>query len=76
MGRLLAKGRSVIASHDHVVSDLIEKRRELAGVIDKLQRQLDQYRADLTHIDGALRVLATDLDPRFCAFAGVTITRC
>jgi hypothetical protein len=51
------------ASKDHVVSGLIEKRRELAGIIDKLQRQLDQYRADLTHIDGALRVLATDLDP-------------
>jgi hypothetical protein len=35
----------------------------LAGIIDELQRQLDQHRADLTHIDGALRVLATDLDP-------------
>jgi hypothetical protein len=51
------------ASKDHVVSGLIEKRRELAGIIDKLQRQLDQYRADLTHIDGALRVLVSDLDP-------------
>ena len=51
------------ASHDHVVSGLIEKRRELAGIIDELQRRLDQHRADLTHIDGALRVLATDLDP-------------
>jgi hypothetical protein len=48
---------------DHVVSSLIEKRRELAGIIDELQRQLDQHRADLTHIDGVLRVLATDLDP-------------
>jgi hypothetical protein len=47
----------------HVVSSLIEKRRELAGIIDELQRQLDQHRADLTHIDGVLRVLATDLDP-------------
>src|SRR5437588_12528552 len=28
-----------------------------------LQRRLDQHRADLTHIDGVLRVLATDLDP-------------
>jgi hypothetical protein len=53
----------VIASKDHVVAGLIEKRRELAGIIDQMQRQLDQYRADLTHIDGALRVLATDLDP-------------
>ena len=47
----------------HVVSSLIEKRRELAGIIDELQRQLDQRRADLTHIDGVLRVLASDLDP-------------
>jgi hypothetical protein len=51
------------AARDHVVSGLIEKRRELAGIIDELQRQLDQHRADQTHIDGALRVLATDLDP-------------
>src|SRR5437588_6558380 len=28
-----------------------------------LQRRLDQHRADLTHIDGVLRILATDLDP-------------
>jgi len=46
----------------HVVSSLIEKRLELAGIIDQLQRQLDQHRADLTHIDGVLRVLAADLD--------------
>lgn len=51
------------ANKDHVVSGLIEKRRELAGIIDELQRQLDQHRADLTHIDGVLRVLAADLDP-------------
>jgi hypothetical protein len=51
------------ASKDHVVSGLIEKRRELAGIIDELQRRLDQHRADLTHIDGTLRVLAADLDP-------------
>jgi hypothetical protein len=48
---------------DIVVSGLIAKRRELAGIIDMLQSQLDQHRANLTHIDGALRVLATDLDP-------------
>jgi hypothetical protein len=64
MGRLLAKSRSMTEpANDLVVSGLIGKRRELAGIIDKLQRQLDQYRADLTHIHGSLRVLATDLDP-------------
>ena len=50
-------------SKDHVVAGLVEKRRELAGIIDVLQRRLDQHRADLTHIDGVLRVLTTDLDP-------------
>jgi hypothetical protein len=49
------------AERDHVVSGLIAKRSELAGIIDKLQRQLDQYRVDLTRIDGALRILAPDL---------------
>ena len=48
---------------DHVVSGLIAKRAELAGVIDQLQRQIDQHRADLTHIDGVLRVLASNLNP-------------
>jgi hypothetical protein len=63
MARILEPERSMTTSKDHVVSGLIEKRRELAGLIDQLQRQLDQHRADLTHIDGVLRVLATDLDP-------------
>jgi hypothetical protein len=51
------------AARDHVVSGLIAKRAELAGIIDKLQRELDQRRADLTHIDGVLRILAADIDP-------------
>jgi hypothetical protein len=61
MGWLLAEGRSV--TKDIVLSGLIAKRAALAGVIDQMQRQLDQYRADLTHIDGVLRILASDLDP-------------
>jgi hypothetical protein len=49
---LLASERSMTAGKDHLISGLIDKRRKLAGIIDQLQRQLDQYRADLTHIDG------------------------
>jgi hypothetical protein len=62
MDRLLAEGRSV-TTNNPVVSSLIAKRAALAGVIDQMQRQLDQHRADLTHIDGVLRILASDLDP-------------
>src|SRR3954469_8241216 len=49
--------------NDHAISRLIAKRAELAGMIAHLEQELDQCRADLTHIDGALRVLRTDLDP-------------
>jgi hypothetical protein len=48
---------------DPVVSRLIAKRAELTGIIAQRQRQIDQDRADLTHIDGVLRILASDLDP-------------
>ena len=48
---------------DHVVSALITKRAELAGIIAELERQLAQCRADLTHIDGALRLFGSSIDP-------------
>src|SRR4051812_32677956 len=64
MGRLLAQeGSMTDTGNDHAVSRLISKRGELAGMIAHLEQELDQCRADLTHIDGALRVLRTDLDP-------------
>lgn len=46
-----------------IVAGLIAWRAELAGVIVQLQHQLEQHRADLSHVVGVLRILATDLDP-------------
>src|SRR3954452_18947813 len=64
MGRLLAQeGSMTDQSNDHAVSRLISKRAEMAGMIARLEQEVDQCRADLTHIDGALRVLSADLDP-------------
>jgi hypothetical protein len=48
---------------DHAISRLIAKRAELARLANELEQELDQCQAGLTHIDGALRVLRTDLDP-------------
>jgi hypothetical protein len=45
------------------ISSLIEKRRELARLIETLEEQLDQHWTDLAHIDGALRLLGKELDP-------------
>jgi hypothetical protein len=47
----------------HVISALREKRALVAGVIEKLERKLEQQRADLTHIDGVLRLFQPDRDP-------------
>jgi hypothetical protein len=47
----------------HVISALKEKRAKVAGCIARLERQLDQRRADLTHIDGVLRLFAPGSDP-------------
>ena len=41
----------------HVISALREKRALVAELIAKFERKLEQHRADLTHIDGVLRLL-------------------
>ena len=47
----------------HVISALREKRAIVAGLIEKLERKLEQHRADMTHIDGVLRLFQPDRDP-------------
>jgi hypothetical protein len=47
----------------HVISALREKRARVSAIIDRLQRQLDHHRADLTHIDGVLRLFEPEHDP-------------
>ena len=47
----------------HVISALREKPALVAGLIEKLERKLEQHRADLTHIDGVLRLFQPDRDP-------------
>ena len=47
----------------HVISALREKRAIVAGLIEKLERKLEQHRADLSHIDGVLRLFQPDRDP-------------
>ena len=48
----------------HVISALREKRALVAGLIEKVERKLEQHRADLTHIDGVLRLFQPEHDPR------------
>jgi hypothetical protein len=47
----------------HVVSALMAKRSEVAGLIADLERKAAQQRADLVHVDAVLRLYAPELEP-------------
>src|SRR5712672_1827783 len=53
----------MLMADPHVISALREKRALVAGLIEKLEGKLEQHRADLTHIDGVLRLFQPDRDP-------------
>jgi hypothetical protein len=46
----------------HVVTALIEKRRELAGLIEDLQNRVKQAVCDLDNVEATLRIFAPDID--------------
>jgi hypothetical protein len=50
-------------AESHVVSALVEKRAEIAGFICRTEQQLEQFRADLMHLDATLRLFAPDVEP-------------
>jgi hypothetical protein len=50
-------------AESHVVSALVAKRSEVAGLIADLERKIAQQRADLVHIDAVLGLYAPELEP-------------
>jgi hypothetical protein len=50
-------------AESHVVSALVAKRSEVAGLIADLERKTAQQRADLVHVDAVLRLYAPELEP-------------
>jgi hypothetical protein len=46
----------------HVVTGLIEKRREIAGQIEHLQRQLKVAVCNLDHVEASIRLFKPDID--------------
>ena len=50
-------------AESHIVSALVAKRSEVAGVIADLERKAARQRADLVHVDAVLRLYAPELEP-------------
>jgi hypothetical protein len=51
-------------SEPHVISALRDKRSELAGMVNHLERQLVQHRANLTHLDATMQLFDPDIRPQ------------
>ena len=48
---------------EHTVMVLSRERAELAGEIEARASALDQLRADLAHLDAAIRIMCPDAEP-------------
>ena len=47
----------------HVISALSNKRAELAGIVNQLERQLAQQQANLAHLDATMRLFDPNIRP-------------
>jgi hypothetical protein len=50
-------------AQSHVVSALVNKRAEIAGMIARTEQQLGQFRADLVHRVPLLKGTQSDMTP-------------
>ena len=48
----------------HVICALRDKRSELAGMVNRLEQELVERRASLTHLDATMRLFDPDLRPK------------
>ena len=47
----------------HVIGALRDKRSELAGMVNRLEQELVERRASLTHLDATMRLFDPDIRP-------------
>jgi hypothetical protein len=60
-----------VLAEAHVICALRDKRSELAGTVNRLEQELLERRANLTHLDATMRLFDPDLrpDPGGCGTA-------
>jgi len=51
-------------AESHVVSGLVAKRSEIAGLVSEYQTRIDQLRVDLEHVDATIKVFEPEYDLR------------
>jgi hypothetical protein len=51
-------------AESHVVSGLVAKRSELAGLVQHYQSEISRLTGDLHHLDAAIKLFAPEFDLR------------
>ena len=51
-------------AESHVVSGLVAKRAELAGLMDHHRREIERIGGDMEHIDATIKLFAPEVDLR------------
>ncbi len=51
-------------AESHVVSALVNKRAEIAGMITRTEQQLGQFCADLVHLHAGICLFAPEMEPK------------
>ncbi len=46
-----------------IISTLRDKRLEVADAIERLERQVDQHRADLAHLEATMQLFDPNVEP-------------
>jgi hypothetical protein len=61
---LFSTDRGIFMAESHVVTGLVDKRREIAGVIDHHRLEMARLADDLAHLDATIKLFAPELDLR------------
>jgi hypothetical protein len=51
-------------AESHVISSLVSKRSELAGLVQHYQSEISRITGDLNHIDATIKLFAPEFDRR------------
>ena len=60
-------------AESHVVTALISKRAEMAGLIEHHQKEMGQLAADLAHLDATLKLFSPELDLRTVSYTHLDV---
>jgi len=57
---LFSTDRGIFMADSHVVTGLVDKRREIAGVIDRHRQEMARLADDLAHLEATIKLFAPD----------------